>query len=100
VPWRLSALWASANWAFVLTGWNWLFLLGNVLDVLRMGAWFGFLVALVFQPTAEPRWRASSALAEAHDALAVVSLGAAGVVCFPWGCPFTARRCVPGRPPR
>ena len=82
----LSALWASANWAFVLTGWNWLFLLGNLLDVLRMGAWFGFLVALVFQPTAEyegevpPRWPKPMTLA-------VVSLGAAGVLCFSMGLP-------------
>lgn len=82
----VSALWASANWAFALTGWNWLFLLGNLLDVLRMGAWFGFLVALVFQPTAEyegeapPRWPKPMMLA-------VVSLGAAGVLCFSIGLP-------------
>jgi len=31
----VSALWASANWAFALTGWNWLFLLGNLLDGAR-----------------------------------------------------------------
>jgi signal transduction histidine kinase len=69
---------------FCLTGWNWLFLLGNLLDVLRMGAWFGFLVALVFQPTAEyerrHRWPKPMMLA-------VVSLGAAGVLCFSIGLP-------------
>lgn len=82
----ISALWASANWAFALTGWNWLFLLGNLLDVLRMGAWFGFLLALVFQPAAAtsgeppPRWPKPMTLA-------VVSLGASGVVCFSLGLP-------------
>ena len=42
-----SALWAAANWAFSLSGWVWLFQLGNLLDVLRMAAWFGFLVAML-----------------------------------------------------
>lgn len=82
----ISALWASANWAFALTGWNWLFMLGSLLDVLRMGAWFGFLVALVFQPVAAreappPRWPKPMALA-------VISLGAAGVACFSLGLPM------------
>jgi hypothetical protein len=70
---------------FSLTGWNWLFLLGNLLDVLRMGAWFGFLVALVFQPTAEYEGGATW-LAEAHDACGRLS-GRCGVLCFSMGLP-------------
>ncbi len=44
-----SALWAGVNWAFSLSGWVWLFQLGNLLDVLRMAAWFGFLIAMLYQ---------------------------------------------------
>ena len=81
-----SALWAAANWAFSLSGWVWLFQLGNLLDVLRMAAWFGFLVAMLYQSgdggrnSDLPGW-------PRPGALAVVTCGAVGVACFNLGLP-------------
>ena len=81
-----SALWAAANWAFSLSGWVWLFQLGNLLDVLRMAAWFGFLVAMLYQSGDGgkngdlPGW-------PRPGALAVVTCGAVGVACFNLGLP-------------
>ncbi|WP_374481614.1 XrtA/PEP-CTERM system histidine kinase PrsK [Zoogloea sp.] len=82
----MEALWAAANWAFSASGWGWLFHLANVFDVLRLAAWFSFLVALLSQPSAEgsndgmPRW-------PAPGASAVVALAAGGVICFSLGLP-------------
>ena len=82
-----SALWAGASWAFAATGWVWVFHLGNLLDVLRMAAWFGFLVAMLTQPTSGiadnglPGW-------PRPGMLAVVSLAALGVVCLTLGLPL------------
>ncbi|MBL0283029.1 MAG: PEP-CTERM system histidine kinase PrsK [Zoogloea sp.] len=81
-----SGLWAAANWAFAASGWVWMFQLGNLLDVLRMAAWFGFLVAMLSQPAAGgsdsalPGW-------PRPGVLAVVTLGAVGVACFTLGLP-------------
>ena len=82
-----SALWAGANWAFSLSGWVWLFQLGNLLDVLRMAAWFGFLIAMLYQSADGhrdddlPGW-------PRPGALAVVSCAAVGVACFNIGLPL------------
>lgn len=79
-----SAVWAGANWAFSLSGWIWLFQLGNLLDVLRMAAWFGFLIAMLYQSgdgetqNDLPGW-------PKPGALAVVTCGAIGVACFNLG---------------
>lgn len=81
-----ESLWAGANWAFSASGWGWLFQLANFFDVLRLAAWFSFLVALLSQPSADgandgmPRW-------PAPGASAVVALAAGGVVCFSLGLP-------------
>ncbi len=82
-----SAVWAGANWAFSLSGWVWLFQLGNLLDVLRMAAWFGFLIAMLYQPGSGdaqdglPGW-------PKPGALAVITCGAIGVACFNLGITF------------
>lgn len=82
----MGAFWAGANWAFSVSGWAWLFQLANLFDVLRLAAWFGFLIALLSQPSPDsetnemPRW-------PTPGAMAVVALGAAGVVCFSLGLP-------------
>ena len=82
-----SAVWAGANWAFSLSGWVWLFQLGNLLDVLRMAAWFGFLIAMLYQSADGhrdedlPGW-------PRPGALAVVSCAAVGVACFNIGLPL------------
>jgi len=82
-----SALWAAANWVFSMTGWVWMFQLGNLLDVLRLAAWFGFLLAMLSQSADGgggnelPGW-------PKPGAWAVVSLGAVGVVCFTLGLPL------------
>lgn len=82
-----GALWAGANWAFSVSGWGWLFQLANFFDILRLAAWFGFLVALLSQPSADgekndlPRW-------PGPGALAIVALAAGGVFCFSLGLPL------------
>lgn len=81
-----SALWAGASWAFALSGWVWLFQLASLLDVLRLAAWFGFLIALLSQPSADgsksplPGW-------PKPGAMAVITLSAAGVLCLTLGFP-------------
>jgi hypothetical protein len=81
-----SALWAGVSWAFAVSGWMWLFQLASLLDVLRLAAWFGFLIALISQPSADglktnlPAW-------PKPGAMGVITLGAAGVLCFTLGLP-------------
>lgn len=82
----VSAAWAALNWSFAVLGWGWLFQLANLVDVLRMGAWFGFLVALLRQPAlpgedvAVPQW-------PRLVTMAVISLAAFGVLCLSMGLP-------------
>lgn len=82
----VSAAWAALNWTFAVLGWAWLFQLANLLDVLRMGAWFVFLVALLRQPViqeeriAAPQW-------PRLVTMAVISLAAFGVLCLSLGLP-------------
>lgn len=77
----ISVAWAALNWLFAVLGWTWLFQLANLLDVLRMGGWFAFLVALLRQPSAleeeavVPQW-------PRLVTMAVVSLAAFGVLCL------------------
>lgn len=83
----LSALWAVANWVFSTSGWVWMFQLANLLDVLRMAAWFGFLLTMLSQASGDgpdsglPAW-------PKPGMLAIVTLGAIGVVCFTLGVPL------------
>lgn len=82
-----SALWAAANWVFSTSGWVWMFQLGNLLDVLRMAAWFGFLVTMLSRSangdpdSGLPAW-------PKPGVWAVMTLGALGVVCFTLGIPL------------
>lgn len=83
----MSALWAAANWAFSTSGWVWMFQLANLLDVLRMAAWLGFLLTILSHAAAEsadgslPTW-------PKPGVLAIITLGAIGVVCFTLGIPL------------
>ncbi len=82
-----SALWAVANWVFSTSGWVWMFQLANLLDVLRMAAWFGFLLSMLSQASGDgpdsglPAW-------PKPGMLAIVTLGAIGVICFTLGVPL------------
>ncbi len=72
-----TAVWAIANLAFALTQDYGVFNIGGLVDVLRVGAWFAFLLLLLRRPTMQeevferqgPAW-----LAPAAAALLVVGL--------------------------
>lgn len=82
----VSALWAGASWAFSATGWIWLFQLACLLDVLRLGAWFGFLLALLSQPSQDSSENALPGWPRPW-VLGVITLSAAGVLCLSVGIP-------------
>ncbi|HMV18309.1 MAG TPA: PEP-CTERM system histidine kinase PrsK [Zoogloea sp.] len=84
----LSGGWAAASWGFALTGWIWLFQLGNLFDVLRQAAWFGFLVAMLLQNASEADGNVAALAWPRPAMLAIVALAAGGVACFTLGIPL------------
>ena len=69
---------------FSLSGWVWLFQLGNLLDVLRMAAWFGFLVAMLYQSGDGAKQRPAGL---ARPGAGGGDLWRVGVACFNLGLP-------------
>ncbi|MGZ5147702.1 MAG: XrtA/PEP-CTERM system histidine kinase PrsK [Burkholderiales bacterium] len=80
----LSALWGALGWAFAVTRESGLLTATAVVDVLRIGAWYCFLLLLILRPrsnhsASHERWLVVAASGLVLTGLAAQLIGAAGV---------------------
>jgi putative PEP-CTERM system histidine kinase len=78
-----SAVWGALGWAFAVTQQPMLLIVAGIADVLRIGAWYGFLLLLIFRPRtagdpSQGRWLAATAVGLVIAGLVAQVMRAAG----------------------